>query len=902
MIALRKHRGDVYALIAYIVLAIALTYPLLLNLGTRVAGDGSDDPALAWNLWWVPYSIIHLGKSPIYTDYMFYPIGLNLAFYTLTYLNAFLSIPFQYAFNLVVATNVNLWLSFALSGFGAYLLVKYILRGARSAGRETELAAFVAGALYAFSSNKFLYASLGQYNIASSHWIPFYILFLLKLTDPSSSPRAPRVFLRYGFLLGLFLLFQALSEFIFASFLIIFTASYLVYWLARNRFRPPSFVLRLSALVVAALTFTIPMLPILAAMIQDMLTEGDFIQRGLGFADVFSSDVLGFFVPSHLNPIFGNLQAQFHFLYTNFAYLGFVALALAILAIIFVPRARSWGIFGAIFILISLGPTLLVNGAHYAPSVPMPFNLLLEIPLIKGNRYPSRWSVMVTLALAVLVGYAVAWASQKLKVKSKKFGLLLPFAFLLLTLFEHLSSPLPTSDFQIPDLYQTIEQDKGNFTVLEIPLAWRNGFRMTGTLDQAMMFAQWYQTEQQHPILGGNTSRNPELKFQYFTEAPVINSIIAVETGHTLDDATIQRDRELAPDVLRFFGIRYIVWHSPRDPQNRSALDAARAYVQYVLPVTQISQVDDDTGETVAFRVNDLPPLNQTMIRSNQTGFTASEIDPMARLNFAEGWGVVGEPMIWATRRQAKVFVRLDEPTDAKLAFNAFVPMTNQRVTVQVNGHIVGSLVMQKNWGEYSLPVARDVWQVGLNEIVFQFDTLVSISSLDWPTSIVAYSAGSEVGDFAHIFVNGVDAAQNLRGYNIVVINETTGVVEASEAFDTFASADESVRLVQFIDKIPNGRIIAIAVRDTAAGREDMAPNLTQEAVDALRSIGASIDLRNKFRWSYAVISAKGANDAVQRAFSVPESTDEIAPVHQVVGIGAMEPNVAAAIEWISVK
>ena len=36
------------------------------------------------------------------------------------------------------------------------------------------------------------------------------------------------------------------------------------------------------------------MLPILIAMIQDMLAEGDFIQRGLGFADVFSSDLLGF--------------------------------------------------------------------------------------------------------------------------------------------------------------------------------------------------------------------------------------------------------------------------------------------------------------------------------------------------------------------------------------------------------------------------------------------------------------------------------------------------------------------------------------------------------------------------------------------------------------------------------
>jgi len=260
----------------------------------------------------------------------------------------------------------------------------------------------------------------------------------------------------------------------------------------------------------------------------------------------------------------------------------------------------------------------------------MPFDLLLEIPFVKGNRYPSRWSVMVTLALAVLVGYALAWLLNRISRWQNTSGRkILPTTYCLLLavlLFEHISVPLPISDFHIPDIYQTIAREPGDFTILEIPLAWRNGFRMTGTLDQAMMFAQFYQTAHRHPVLGGNTSRNPELKFQYFTEAPLINSVIALETGHKLDDAAIARDRQLAPDVLRFFGVRYIVWHSPRNPLNRAALDAARAYAQFVLPVTKISETSDDTGETVAFRVNDLPPLNQLTIRPDDT---------LARLNFA---------------------------------------------------------------------------------------------------------------------------------------------------------------------------------------------------------------------------------------------------------------------------
>jgi hypothetical protein len=34
------------------------------------------------------------------------------------------------------------------------------------------------------------------------------------------------------------------------------------------------------------------------------------------------------------------------------------------------------------------------------------------------------------------------------------------------------------------------------------------------------MMQQWYQSEHGQRRLGGNTSRNPAYKFQYFTDAP----------------------------------------------------------------------------------------------------------------------------------------------------------------------------------------------------------------------------------------------------------------------------------------------------------------------------------------------------------------------------------------------
>lgn len=974
-------RRDGVVLLSYFILALVLTYPLILQFATHVAGDGSDDPALAWNLWWVRYAILDLGRSPIYTNYLFYPIGLNLAFYTLTYLNAFLSIPIQFAFGLIPAANVNLILSFGLSGFGTYLLVKYLLRREMSLrravfamnqsqessgelsgtqGNSEEIiaafAAFAAGLLYAFSSNKFLYASLGQFNIASSQWIPFYILFLIKCFPvplhsgttahaPSQTlapPPSVTPSLLHAFLLGLFLLFQALSEFIFASFLIIFTAAYIVYWLiatyrhkTEDIFQRPTFNLRLYAfgilhLASGILTFLVPMLPILAAMVSDTLTEGDFIQSGLGFSNVFSADLLGFFVPSHLHPIFGGLESQFHFPYINFVYLGYIALALAVIGLLRMGRARIWGIWFALVFLLTLGPTLRVNGAEF--DLPfLAFNALLDIPFVKGNRYPSRWSVLLVLCLAVLVGYGLLWVQSKVATwltarsrvadlppsvlrppssvpqRTRDFGfaptfrlppsalrLVLPSLLCLLLLFEHLSVPLPTSYLRVPDVYASIGREPGNFAVLELPLAWRNGFRVTGSyradsqgpIDRGFMLAQWYQSVQRHPILNGNTSRNPELKFQYFAETPVLDSLIAIQEGHSIDDATRARDKALAPRLLQFFNIRYVIWHTPYQAENRDVADRTRAFVEDVLPVTKTSETYENGQGLVVYRVNDLPPLWNAYLVSGQ--------DPLGRLFFGEGWGPVGENTMWVTRRQARMFVPLSEVRDTRITLTSLapVPSADNGVKIGVNGVDLGHYQpIPVVDGAFAIQVPASMLQVGLNELVLEFDRVIPYTGLNHPAlSVVVRSAGEEQGDFGHIYVNGVDQSPNARGYNFVLINPQTGAIDARASFDTFASEQASAQMASFISQVPEGELVAVAVRDEAS------QHLTPAAVEALKSLGAKQDLIGKFRWSHALLVTKGNPAGAREAAS--ETT-----VSQVFNAALVaEPNLAASVGEIRVE
>lgn len=881
----------VSVLLLYVVLSLLLTMPMAAHFTTHVPGDGIDDPALAWNLWWVKYSLVDLGANPFDCRYMFYPLGINLAFYTLTVLNGVLSIPLQGVLPLIATSNVLLLLNFVLAAFGAYLLaLDMLVRRPRAFSLPAATAgAFFAGLVYAFSSSKLFYASLGQFNIASSGWIPFYALMLLHM---GRNPHR----LHYPILAALFLIFQAWAELTFASFLAVFTALYLVLAiLDASRRRPHAgrllrreeIVPWLRDLLLLGVIFVIGIAPILGNMLPDMRAEGDFFVVGTGFAETFSSDLVGYLVPTQLNPWFGGLVDGFEFPHdkAQHYFLGYGVMALGLIGFIVGRRradVRLWAVSALGFFLLTLGPTLRING--HDTRIPLPFQIFQVLPFFKGNRYPSRYGVLLVLCMGMLAGLGLAWAWDRSAARRRVFAPALASVAVFVFLLEHLSVPLPLSDLRVPPAYDALVDDaagRPDTALLDLPIGWRNGFRVTGIMDPIFMYAQFYQTHHHLPILGGNTSRNPEISFQYFTETPVLNSLIALESGHALPAEHMAQDRLLAPQIMDRLNIGHVMLHKP------TAGEALHSYVEDVLPLERIYE----DGEYVLYRRN-----------GGQTGGTTAlrAAEPAARPALGQGWGFPSpDGGVWTAGGEARLILPL-APETSRLTLELRAPQ-EVRLSIRLNTCRLGTLDIGPQWGRETIVVPAGCAH-GMDDLWLSAESLVPVSpalappetrdiggtGVRAPANITVRSAGKDVGDFGHIFIDGVDYSPNQRGYNLVVIDPTTGDVLQRASFDTHLDPSASARLTAFVRDLPAGIIVAVAAMDEAS------LNLGEDAVHALWELGLSGNLRGCFRWSHAAVGVKGAP-----AGTAAEVLSETWPATVAVGGGFVKPQTALELRHI---
>lgn len=125
------------------------------------------------------------------------------------------------------------------------------------------------------------------------------------------------------------------------------------------------------------------------------------------------------------------------------------------------------------------------------------------------------------------------------------------------------------------------------------------------------------------------------------------------------------------------------------------------------------------------------------------------------------------------------------------------------------------------------------------------------------PYSITAVSsANMEQGFFASIKLNKDEIADNKRGYNIAVIDPISGDLDDAITFNP-ASSRESVKFVNYLLNIPDGKLVVLA--DKGASYR----YLSDAVIAALNTIGAKCDFSKadgKANWCHVIIGIKGAS------------------------------------------
>lgn len=423
----------------------------------------------------------------------------------------------------------------------------------------------------------------------------------------------------------------------------------------------------------------------------------------------------------------------------NTVFLGWAGLALAVVgASRYWRQLRAWTMSLIIFALFGLGPLLQINGRSQfdldglAIKFPLPFILLHYLPIVRANRVPNRFSVVLMLSLAVMAAFGAFWLLRRL-ARSKHRAvrlLLMPCATLLagLLLFDHWSVPLPLTDARIPPLYDQIAAEAGDFAILQLPLGWRNSFGMQGAESTQ---AQYYQTAHRKRLLSGNTSRNPPIKFDYFRQIPILDSLITLETYGQVDAARRAADQASAAEFVSFYDVRYVVAApgTAGRPPYVDTRDAAVAYLEEVLPLEKL--VDQDGWLLYRVAKPSLPA---------QFTLDLGSAAPLTAMAVGEGWApaeeIQGVTARWATGQGAQLFLTSSASSDHTLTLQAlpfdYPGARPQTLTLQINGRALEPVTLSAGWQTYTWDLPGQWLRQGLNELKLQF------GRLDAPAHVLA--------------------------------------------------------------------------------------------------------------------------------------------------------------------
>jgi hypothetical protein len=726
----------------FVLLAIALTYPLILHLTTHIPFDGVLPPSISehwistWGFWFIKHVAVEEKRWPFSSDVIFYPRGVDLTYSVLFGLGLPIAaaIPFVRVLGFTLTLNLFLFTAFIISAYATFLLVRYLTNDTR--------AAFISGFIFAFSPFQMARA-LGHFGIiTSSILIPVYILFFLRAMI---SGRV--IYLMFS---SLIMTITFVSNPYYAIFLMLFSSIYIIYFAFCNTgpLIKNFLYMRLLPLVCFSTLFSIPLMWII------LTNRAENFQMYAPISHVIqhSADLLAFFLPSSHHSMWGNLVKPLY--YSHFTgnateqtvYMGYTVLALAVIAIVKVPKeqTRFWLVSAITFFVLSLGPFLHINGMGTfelgGTSVwfPLPYLPMLHIPVLKAMRGPSRFAIMCMLALAVLAGYGV---SHLLKRFEGKVVAGLGFLGLIIAIIglEFSIVPVPLVDATIPKVYEAIAREQGQGgTILDVPAYW------------SVVKYQHYQVMHQKRLLFGQAPRlGLSVDFSYADSIPFVKLFKNPQLIKDYDENPVDKG-----DILRFiefFDLSFIVIHkdllapwfftyfvrhpwdsSPPSPTLMQAPEVFDRLMRFLVTYFPVAHVEED-GDIVVLKLVRAQQADDLWM--DEEGYTLDFDSTRPQFFLAEGWSPSERwedlTFAWAAAKESRLWVRLPRggalSMELKLRPFTFPGSPPQGMKVYVNGGYLSHILLATNdWHSYTIKLSQTDLTSGLNAFRFVYDYTAS--------------------------------------------------------------------------------------------------------------------------------------------------------------------------------
>ena len=389
-------REGLFAVAVYLGLALGITFPVVLQVREGVAanvdGDAFDH---LWGYWWVGRGVLTQQQVPFWTDLLGYPIGGRLYFIDL--LGSMFMLPFsQSPALLYLGYNLLQVLQVVLAGVFTWKLC--LREGADRWG------AIGGGVVYAGSA--YLQSTLfnGVPELAHAFVLPLGVLKLIETLDAPG----PRTALPLALALAL----GAISSWYYGVFLAL-AAAVIVTWRLWVDPRPGLEPRRaLGVLVGAGAGALILVAPFVARFFATLGQVDSLIDRpvldttALPTLIAACNDLILGLAPGAA----GNLNSSGStFLHGVFP--GVLTLLLALYALAG-RGARAglgpWVALAAAGWMMSLGPHLIV-WRRMLLGIPLPWSTVSDlVPVLGQIGFPYRFASLTQLALAVMVGRAVA--------------------------------------------------------------------------------------------------------------------------------------------------------------------------------------------------------------------------------------------------------------------------------------------------------------------------------------------------------------------------------------------------------------------------------------------------------------------------------------------------------------